>query len=154
VSAADDARTGIRDAHTGTPVDAAILLWADWSTGRVGRSGCSSPAAQMMLAKKLGVVPHGTASIPEMPTEAVVVDALVARLERKLCRPFKVYYLQWAPLYVKAKACGFGTNTDAMVNHVKRARAVISEGFNPGLVRLSPRRTPPRGVRIPALLPR
>jgi hypothetical protein len=126
----EDGRTGIKDHLTGTPVDAAILLWADWSTGRLGRgNGCASPAASMMQAKKLGIVAHGSAPIPDMPRDAVRIDGLVARLPRLLARPFKVYYLQWAPPEVKARACGFGPDTGRLYRRVRRARLVIAQGY-------------------------
>jgi hypothetical protein len=126
----EDGRTGIRDDLTGTAVDAAILLWADWSTGRLGRgNGCASPAASMMQAKKLGIVAHGSAPVPDMPRDAVRIDGLVARLPRLLARPFKVYYLQWAPPEVKARACGFGRDTGTLYRRVRRARLVIAAGY-------------------------
>ena len=124
-----DARAGIHDELTGTPVDDAIQLWADWTKGggRWGRS--SSPAALLMLAKKIGIAPRGTAVLPEMPGPAERVDHLVARLERDLQRPFKVYYLQYAPAADKARRCGFGDDTTKLYRHVRRARLVIADGY-------------------------
>ena len=137
VSVPVDARVGIRDSLTGTPVDTAILTWADWSAGRIGRGNtCASPAAAMMMAKRLGIVAHGTATMPDMPTEAVVIDGLVARLERRLARPFKVYYLQYAPATAKARACGFGDDVTTLYRRVRRARLVIADGFPGALGRL------------------
>lgn len=127
----EDARTGIRDHLVGTPVDAAILLWAEWTTGRTGWGGSSSPAALLMLAKKIGIAPRGTSVLPDMPAAAAKVDTLVARLERLLARPFKVYYLQYAPPSAKARVCGFGDDVTTLYRHVRRARLVIAAGFEP-----------------------
>jgi hypothetical protein len=124
-----DLRVGIRDELTGSPVDIAINVWADWTRGPAGWGRCSSPAALLMLAKELGIAPRGTATPPEMPAEALLVDRLVAGLERSLARPFKIYYLQWAPADVKARACGFGSDVVTLYRHVKRARLVIADGF-------------------------
>ena len=135
----DDARTGIRDALVGTPVDRAILLWADWTKGGGKWPGASSPAALLMLAKKLGVCPRGTAVLPDMPPEAAKVDALVARLERELKRPFKVYYLQYKPSIDKARICGFGDDTTKFYRHVKRARLWIADGWQQGRFDFVPR---------------
>ena len=124
-----DHRAGIRDELAGTPVDEAISLWAAWSTGRVGWGRCSSPAAMLMEARRVGIASRGTATLPEMPSEAVQIDGLVGRLDRPLKRPFKIYYLQYAPAEAKAKACGFGSDTTKLYRHVKRARLKIAEGF-------------------------
>ena len=119
----------LRDEFSGTPVDHAILLWAQWSTGRVGWGRCSSPAAMCMEAKLVGIASRGTATLPEMPSEAVAIDGLVAKLERPLKRPFKIYYLQYAPAEAKAKACGFGKDTTKLYRHVKRARLAIAASY-------------------------
>jgi hypothetical protein len=123
-------RAGIRDELSGTAVEHAILLWATWSTGSFGWGRCTSPAAMLMLAKEVGIAPRGTAPMPEMPAEAAQIDGLVAKLERPLKRPFKIYYLQYAPAEAKARACGFGTDVSKLYRHVRRARLVIAGKFN------------------------
>ena len=126
-----DDRRGIRDELTGTAVDVAIALWVDWSTGRVGWGRCSSPAAMLMEAKRVGIASRGTATLPEMPAEAVAIDGLVAKLERPLKRPFKVYYLQYAPPEAKAHVCGFGRDVTKLYRHVRRARLSIADKYHP-----------------------
>lgn len=110
-------------------VETAIDAWARWTRGDEVRGGASSPAWLCMQARKVGIAPRGTAPTPEMPDNVLRIDQSVALLERPLARPFKVYYLQYAPVEEKAARCGLRDQVRTFYRLVERARLIVAENY-------------------------
>lgn len=117
----------------------AIEQWAAWTRGSIG-GGCVSPAWLMMQANMVGITVAGTAPLPEMSEDACLVDQVVCRLPAKLAKPFKVYYLQYAPAEEKAVRCGLRGRLRTFYRRVERARLRVADDFM-------------RSLRRPALQP-